>query len=897
MSACVPPVVEPIIDAGPNPCEGQRCADQGVCAVVNGSVPVCVCNAGFFADGLTCKPVVAGAECDGVTCDGRGVCEVLAGMPNRPRCACDAQSVAAGPTTCVARPAPCDGVTCSGHGTCAVAGAMAVCLCNAGFRANGTSCEAVVVGQECSGVTCSGHGTCAVSNGAPLCSCEPGYDRLGTACVERPLADAGASVCAGVTCSGRGVCAVVGGTTPTCLCNAGYVASGTACALAGTSGGTLGVLAGVVGAGAPVDGPLATARLSLPVAVVRDPMGNLLVAEEGGVIRKVSASGVVSTLAGLTGVGVENRGYVNATGALARFGRLRPQSLAVDGAGNLFVMDSDNCALRQVTPAGVVTTFAGALPDSRGQPVCGADDVAPLDGTGTAARFVSSGGIYTLTLTRDAAGNLYTLQNRRGGASLYVRRISPAGVVTSTLISGITTPLLMASNSTAVTPDGLTLHVASNVGIGRVALPSGAWTNVATSPAVTRSYTSICATATGTVFVSAEALVTMSGVLRRSAWVVRVMGSMVVDVASSEVGADGYVDGPGPAARFRQGLALTCDDAGGRLLVADEQNNVIRAVDTTTNAVTTVVGIGASFGVALDGTGAAARFGSPARLASDSAGNWYLTDTAAHALRRVSSSGVVSTVAGQLGTSGSVDGTGGAARFNAPVGLTIDSADTLYVADRGRLRRITPAGVVTTLATSATGLNTVHSVRALAVDSMSQLLFYAAGDNGNFLGGNRLMRVSTTGGTPLQVDGQTDTYELLAIDSTRRRLYLGSASGGLQCVDLVDPMAVPLPRCVNVSLPGFSNTFESGLSGQLTVGPTGTLYVTNRNSTVVKVLTVAPFTATVAAGAPGAFGVELGPLPARLFRPQGLAINPVTQQLGVVSDQDGALLVTTGFTP
>ncbi len=62
-------------------------------------------------------------------------------------------------------------------------------------------------------------------------------------------------------------------------------------------------------------------------------------------------------------------------------------------------------------------------------------------------------------------------------------------------------------------------------------------------------------------------------------------------------------------------------------------------------------------------------------------------------------------------------------------------------------------------------------------------------------------------------------------------------------------------------------------------------------------LPLAPFTVTVAAGLSQAYGVESGPLPARLFSPTGLAVNPVGGQLAIVSEQDGALLVTTGFTP
>ncbi len=114
----------------------------------------------------------------------------------------------------------CQGVDCSGQGTCAlIHGAGATCLCNAGFRAEGTSCVAVQPGQECAGVTCSGHGQCLVLQGppaTPLCRCESGYREVGaTSCV--PLANP----CEGVTCGGNGTCAVRGAEA-VCVCNGGW---------------------------------------------------------------------------------------------------------------------------------------------------------------------------------------------------------------------------------------------------------------------------------------------------------------------------------------------------------------------------------------------------------------------------------------------------------------------------------------------------------------------------------------------------------------------------------------------------------------------------------------------------------------------------------------------------
>ena len=164
-------------------------------------------------------------------------------------------------------------------------------------------------------------------------------------------------------------------------------------------------------------------------------------------------------------------------------------------------------------------------------------------------------------------------------------------------------------------------------------------------------------------------------------------------------GEDGSADGTGTAASFDgpSGLAM---DGSGNLFVADYRNDLIRKI-TPSGVVTTFAGSGTSG--SADGTGTAASFNAPVDLAFDSNGNLFVSDHYGHLIRKITPSGVVTTFAGS-GTAGSVDGTGTAASFNSPWGIAIDSNDNLFIGDYANslIRKITPAGVVTTFAGGGT---------------------------------------------------------------------------------------------------------------------------------------------------------------------------------------------------
>ena len=163
-------------------------------------------------------------------------------------------------------------------------------------------------------------------------------------------------------------------------------------------------------------------------------------------------------------------------------------------------------------------------------------------------------------------------------------------------------------------------------------------------------------------------------------------------------GQSGYVDGPAATARFNGPIGLAFDLATSSFYVADADNYRIRHIDAT-GTTTTLAGSGVrGF---LDGPAATARFLEPQGIALDAQGNLYIADRAAHRVRKLSPAGVVSTYAGS-GTAGYVDGPAASARFNSPIGVAVDAAGTVYVMDRDnqRVRRITLDGQVSTVAGS-----------------------------------------------------------------------------------------------------------------------------------------------------------------------------------------------------
>lgn len=177
-----------------------------------------------------------------------------------------------------------------------------------------------------------------------------------------------------------------------------------------------------------------------------------------------------------------------------------------------------------------------------------------------------------------------------------------------------------------------------------------------------------------------------------------------------------YVSSSASKLSHPTGLAI---DSKGVLYIADPLSQGVFSVST--NGSVTLIAGGTGVGgtgsaVSVDGVGAAATFYGPRGIAVDTSGNLYVTDTANYTIRKITSGGVVTTLAGSGGIQGSADGVGTAARFFMPVGIAIDDNGVLYVTDSDNctIRKITPNGVVSTLAGNPGVAGSADGVGALA---------------------------------------------------------------------------------------------------------------------------------------------------------------------------------------
>jgi sugar lactone lactonase YvrE len=317
-------------------------------------------------------------------------------------------------------------------------------------------------------------------------------------------------------------------------------------------------------------------------------------------------------------------------------------------------------------------------------------------------------------------------------------------------------------------------------------------------------------------------------------------------------GAFGFADGTGTNASFARPAGVAVDTAG-NVYVADNNNHLIRKI-TPAGVVTTLAGTASTEG-ANNATGTTASFRNPTGVAVDTAGNIYVADTSNHLIRKITPAGVVTTLAGTVGVTGSTNATGTDASFSFPQGVAVDTAGNVYVADYGNhlIRMISPVGVVTTLAgnvrtagsTNATGTDASFFLpQGVAVDTAGNV--YVADTSNHLIRKITPAGVVTTLAGTVRTAGSTNATGTdasfmepfgVAVD-TAGNVYVADTSNHL--IRKISPAGVVTTLAGNVGAPGSTNatgtTASFFLPQGVAVDTAGNVYVADYGNHLIRMI-------------------------------------------------------------
>ncbi len=446
-------------------------------------------------------------------------------------------------------------------------------------------------------------------------------------------------------------------------------------------------VAGTGVAGLTGDGTAATgARLDTPVAVTFDAHGNMFIADlENARIRRVDATTHdITTVAGTTA------GFSGDGGAATSAQLHRPNSVAVDGLGNIYIADLFNGRVRRVDgTTGIITTFAGtAVTDDGG------------DGGAVASAQLNT----VVGVAVDGVGNVYIADADNGR----IRRVDvTTGIITT--VAGFVAPPGMGPIGQGHLADPRAIVVAGPLTL--IAGGSSGTVEAVTGDALTACigrYPQSVSTGQlarfrdtsfgdigGVAYDATAGLIYLSESTSNRIDVVTIVDPNDVDTwtiapLANAAGATGFADGNAASAKFRGPTGLYLDAATHLLYVADTGNHVIRSIDLGASTVTTIVGTPATLGFDGDlGPATAALLYKPQALTKCGNGDLFVADTGNQRIRRIDGSGTITTVLGD-GVADSAGDGGPASTFpvDTPLGVGCDSRGDVYTTSRRTIREL-----------------------------------------------------------------------------------------------------------------------------------------------------------------------------------------------------------------
>lgn len=434
-------------------------------------------------------------------------------------------------------------------------------------------------------------------------------------------------------------------------------------------------------------GPAQSAQLWSPTGVALDGAGNFYIADyNNNRVRKVSTNGIITTVAGTGTQGAAGDG-----GLATKAQMVWPSGVAVDGSGNLLIVDSGNNSIRKVTTGGIISTAAGT-------------GISFVTGDGFPATAAGLGRPYAVAA--DGSGNYFIADSVNG----YIRKVSTNGIISTVAGSGISGfsgdggPALSAQTSAwAVAVDtkgNLFIADQSSQRIRRVSTdgnintvagsgnPAFSGDGGAAGSAQLSSPVMVAPDASGNLFVAD----TYNNRVRK----ISANGSISTVAGSGTAGFSG--DGGSAIAAQLSGPYGVAVDASGSILIADTGNYRIRKV-TAGGTITTIAGTGVSGTAGDNGPASSAQLSNPGALATDSAGNIFIADQ--FGIRKISTNGNIATVAGngRRGFSGD-GGPATSASLFSPAAVAVDGSGSLFIADQDnfRVRKVSATGTITTIA-------------------------------------------------------------------------------------------------------------------------------------------------------------------------------------------------------